>query len=288
MPAIQTASMSMRERRRWAKQNPYLYQLQQQRKAANQKRKAELAATRVHLQGDPVRGVLTPWVESLDSGGQNELSTPPTDEDGNQLEEPHPLPTSKYILNYGLTRDHLEKAIAEAEKLARPLKPSNIGETDEEIYTRLKKEHDADHEKRAEAVRRITALENGNTKNRLKANIARIVEEFGRHTTDHTLPPRPKSLTAPDREPTPRGGPDTGSSEVQIAILTAKIRALSQALEKTGLGDKHNKRNLRLLVHKRQKLLKYMFRRERGSSRWTSMIEKLGITDACWKREISL
>jgi ribosomal protein S15 len=86
-----------------------------------------------------------------------------------------------------------------------------------------------------------------------------------------------------------RAGPDTGSSEVQIAILTAKIRTLTKALDiNRGYKDKHNKRNLRLLVHRRQKLLAYMERKERGSERWTRMIEKLGLTPATWRGQIDL
>jgi ribosomal protein S15P/S13E len=52
--------------------------------------------------------------------------------------------------------------------------------------------------------------------------------------------------------------------------------------------DKLNKRNLRLMVHKRQKLLTYLRRRERAGPRWRSLVENLGIQDAMWKGEISL
>ena len=87
---------------------------------------------------------------------------------------------------------------------------------------------------------------------------------------------------------TPRAGPDTGSSEVQIAILTAKINVLADVLEARGSKDKVNKRNLRLLVHRRQKLLTYMKRKERGGERWTHLIQQLGLTEATYKGEISL
>lgn len=82
-----------------------------------------------------------------------------------------------------------------------------------------------------------------------------------------------------------RVGPDTGSAEVQVAILTTKINVLADNL---GKKDKHNKRNLRLLVHKRQKLLKYLRRKERGGPRWQHLMDKLGLGDAMWKGEISL
>ena len=82
-----------------------------------------------------------------------------------------------------------------------------------------------------------------------------------------------------------RAGPDTGSSEVQIAILTTKINVLAANLHKK---DKDNKRSLRLLVHRRQKLLQYLRRKERGGPRWQNVVEQLGINDAMWKGEISL
>lgn len=95
-------------------------------------------------------------------------------------------------------------------------------------------------------------------------------------------------METPSISRTPRAGPDTGSSEVQIAILTAKIRVLADSQEVVGHKDKVNKRNLRLLVHRRQKLLKYLRRKERGSERWTNVVDKLGLTDGTWKEEISL
>ncbi|KAJ2904924.1 putative ribosomal protein s15 protein [Zalerion maritima] len=278
----------MREKKKWIKKNPYKYQLQIARKAANKKRQEEIKATKQSLQGDPVWGVKTPWIESLDSGGQSEFSTPKTDDDGNPLEEPHELPTSKHLMNYGLYRNDFESAIRNAYELTRPYVTPDRSQAEPVVEQEMARRHAEQHKKRQEAVARIVALENGNARNRLSANVRRIVETFGRHETDKVLPARPKSVIAPPHESTPRAGPDTGSSEVQIGILTAKIRALAKELETTGHSDKHNKRNLRLLVHRRQKLLKYMFRKEKGSARWTHMIEKLGITDPCWTREITM
>ena len=134
----------------------------------------------------------------------------------------------------------------------------------------------------------------------MRVNIARCVSTFGRHNTDKLLPPRAPSLpngvdkTHPVRpetniaETAKRIGADTGSSEVQIAILTAKIKTLADFLQVRGKGDKHNKRNLRLLVHRRQKLLQYLRRKERGGPRWQHCIETLGLTEGTWKGEISL
>jgi len=125
----------------------------------------------------------------------------------------------------------------------------------------------------------------------MRVNKQRCIETFGRHETDQILPPKLPSFVkrGPDAAPagidTPRAGPDTGSSEVQIAILTAKIRALSKTLHKK---DQANKRNLTLLVHKRQKLLKYLRRKDRGGPRWQNLIQILGLTRASWEGEITL
>ncbi|EER42485.1 ribosomal protein S15 [Histoplasma capsulatum H143] len=83
-----------------------------------------------------------------------------------------------------------------------------------------------------------------------------------------------------------RAGPDTGSSEVQAAILTTKIQVLAQQIAKYGHKDKHNKRNLRVLVHRRQRLLNYLRRKERGGPRWQNLMSNLGLTDSSWKGEI--
>lgn len=75
---------------------------------------------------------------------------------------------------------------------------------------------------------------------------------------------------------------------MQIAILTAKIRTLAEFMKTRGKGDKANKRNLRLLVHRRQKLLVYLQRKEHGGPRWRHCIETLGLTEGTWRGEISL
>ncbi|TQS32396.1 hypothetical protein Golomagni_07290 [Golovinomyces magnicellulatus] len=139
-----------------------------------------------------------------------------------------------------------------------------------------KKLHDQKHYKALDAMRRITSLRNSSGKDRFHVNVRRIIEEFGRHTTDGKVPAKAQSITPNTVAMPDRAGLDTGSSEVQIAILTAKIRNLAKALElNRGYKDKHNTRNLRVLVHKRQRLLKYMEKKERGSGRWTHMVEKI-------------
>ena len=196
-------------------------------------------------------------------------------------------------LDHGLKHEELRKSLEFSRYLTEPLpSPSSTpADTDHEAQARQR------WEKRdaiaTEAVQRIVSLTNASSKQRTKKNIERIIDTFGRHNTDLILRPKaPAVVKANPRVPppvaTPRAGPDTGSSEVQIGILTAKIRVLADRYEGPNRNDKVNKRNLRLLLHRRQKLLAYMERKERGSERWQRMITTLGLTPACWKGEIAV
>ena len=67
---------------------------------------------------------------------------------------------------------------------------------------------------------------------------------------------------------------DTGSSEVQIALLTERIRGLTEHL-KTHKKDHHSRRGLLLLVSQRRALLNYLRREDR--ERYRALIERLGL-----------
>ncbi|TFA99344.1 37S ribosomal protein S28 [Trichoderma ghanense] len=289
LPLVQKANLSLREKKKKAKQDPYKWAQAQQRKAANLKRQEELQKQRDEAWGDPVRGRTTPFLESLDSAGQSPVSAVRKDASGNALEEARELPTTPGLRNHFLTDAELEDAVKHAYALTKPMVGVVGSQMDPTTEEERKQAHTQKHQKAVEALRRITSLSNGSARDRFHANVRRIIDEFGRHNTDKHLKPKPQSIS-PNTTPMPgRAGPDTGSSEVQIAILTAKIRSVSEMLAvNRGYKDKHNKRNLRLLVHRRQKLLQYMERKERGSERWTNMLEKLGLTPATWKGQIDL
>lgn len=278
----------MREKKRKAKQDPYRWAQAQQRKAVNIQRREELSLARDEAWGDAINGQTTSFIESLDSAGQKPTEVA-TDTDGNPIEGSQMVPASPELRNYFLTETELEEAVKHAHTLTKPMIGIVESQMEPESEQDRMKEHQARHAKVVEALRRITSLENSSGKDRYHANVRRIVDEFGRHNTDKVLKPKPQSIN-PNEVPMPkRSGPDTGSSEVQIAILTTKIHTVYQALQvNRGYKDKHNKRNLRLLLHRRQKLLKYMDRKERGSERWTHMIERLGLTPATWKGQIEL
>ncbi len=67
---------------------------------------------------------------------------------------------------------------------------------------------------------------------------------------------------------------DTGSPEVQIAILTARIKELTEHL-KENHKDHHSRRGLLKMVGKRRGLLKYL--KDIDIERYRSLIERLGI-----------
>ena len=71
-----------------------------------------------------------------------------------------------------------------------------------------------------------------------------------------------------------RGSDDTGSPEVQVAILTSRINTLTEHF-KTHAKDNHSRRGLLMLVNKRRSLLDYL--RKKDAARYTQLITKLGL-----------
>lgn len=238
------------------------------RKAANQSRQQVLLQTRAVDLGDPIRGIETDFVRSFDA--------PPVEKQ----------------FNFFVSDVELQQSIERSTWLNTP--------TEEEVSAKENakgleagakiRERISDTKERAkEALQRISSLELGSSKDRLRVNVQRCISAFGRHETDKILPRKPSPANFdPPTITTTRAGPDTGSSEVQIGVLTARIRALATNLEARGSQDKDNKRRLRILVHRRQKLLQYLRRKERAGPRWQHCISTLGLTEGTWRGEISL
>lgn len=67
---------------------------------------------------------------------------------------------------------------------------------------------------------------------------------------------------------------DTGSPEVQVAILTHRIIQLTEHF-KTHKKDNHSRRGLLMLVNKRRKLLDYLKKKDEG--RYQALINSLGL-----------
>jgi len=71
-----------------------------------------------------------------------------------------------------------------------------------------------------------------------------------------------------------RGTGDTGSPEVQVALLTARIEQLSEHF-KAHKQDHHSRRGLLQMVNRRRSLLDYLHRKD--AERYKALIQKLGL-----------
>ena len=71
-----------------------------------------------------------------------------------------------------------------------------------------------------------------------------------------------------------RGANDTGSPEVQVALMTARIQELTEHF-KTHKKDHHSRRGLLQLVNRRRSLLDYLHRKD--AERYKALIQKLGL-----------
>ncbi|KAG0300018.1 hypothetical protein BGZ97_003437 [Linnemannia gamsii] len=114
-------------------------------------------------------------------------------------------------------------------------------------------------QQKAELVRRITALENGNAKQVTLENVRRAREAFQ------------------------RAEGDTGSPEVQAAVMTVRIQNLHNHIL-NNKKDKHNYRRLRMLVHQRQTVLKYL--KKTYPERYHVCLDRLGLEPRAIEDEI--
>jgi small subunit ribosomal protein S15 len=71
-----------------------------------------------------------------------------------------------------------------------------------------------------------------------------------------------------------RGEADTGSPEVQVAVLTTRIQELTEHL-RTHAGDHHSRRGLLQMVGKRRRLLEYL--KGEDIERYRDLVQRLGL-----------
>ena len=71
-----------------------------------------------------------------------------------------------------------------------------------------------------------------------------------------------------------KGANDTGSPEVQVALLTERIKDLTEHL-KVNQKDHHSRRGLLKMVGKRRRLLAYL--KDKDIERYRSLIDRLGL-----------
>jgi small subunit ribosomal protein S15 len=74
-----------------------------------------------------------------------------------------------------------------------------------------------------------------------------------------------------------RGDKDTGSPEVQVSLITGRIKYLTEHFKKHR-KDFHSRRGLQHLVNQRRKLLQYLKRE--NASRYQALIQNLGLRDS--------
>ena len=67
---------------------------------------------------------------------------------------------------------------------------------------------------------------------------------------------------------------DTGSTEIQVALLTARIKQLTEHF-KTHKKDHHSRRGLLILVSQRRRLLDYL--KKKNLTRYRELIKELGL-----------
>lgn len=70
------------------------------------------------------------------------------------------------------------------------------------------------------------------------------------------------------------GGNDTGSPEVQVAVLSSRIATLTEHFKTHG-KDNHSRRGLLRMVSRRRRLLDYL--KDRDEDRYRTLIERLGL-----------
>ncbi|KAK6336590.1 hypothetical protein TWF718_009392 [Orbilia javanica] len=284
--SLHTSSPLNAERKRKPPSNPWAVAKAAEKREKVRARKEELRQLRQDAASDPVVGHTTPFLEAMDSKPE---MLPPIDHlvpatDAHERQEAF----EKVVigerlgrLNHYLQPEEVKMSLARSKALEDP----PLHAVTEKSVLQGKEMH----LKATAVMNRILSLSNGSSKDKTRANKTWCVETFGRHTTDEKFPqPKHPSIASnPEADPakTPRIGRDTGSSEVQAALLTMKIRTLAKQLE-TNTHDKMNKRNLRVMVHKRQKLLKYLKRKERGGQRYQYVMESLGLDDAAIMKEV--
>jgi small subunit ribosomal protein S15 len=71
-----------------------------------------------------------------------------------------------------------------------------------------------------------------------------------------------------------RGDADTGSTEVQVALLSANIQQLTEHFSRHK-GDHHSRQGLLRMVNKRRKLLDYL--KSKDNTRYQDLIARLGL-----------
>ncbi|KAK0521890.1 hypothetical protein OC834_000502 [Tilletia horrida] len=116
-----------------------------------------------------------------------------------------------------------------------------------------------------DVLARVLDLRNASARGIRFENTRRIVAAFGR--------------------PLPDGRVDSGNTEVQVALLTYRIRNMYSHLA-NARHDNHNRRQMNIMVHQRAKLLKYLKRTE--PQRYQALLPRVGLLPRAVEGELVL
>jgi len=167
------------------------------------------------------------------------------------LHTPATVARSTDIYQHGLTD---EEAILLFEKA-----PQAITDITKSSVVRSKEDALKVEQHKADVVKQIISLQNANARAIGLWNIQRCIDWFGRKEGD------------------------TGSPEVQAAILSVRIQNLHSHLQQHK-KDRHNYRQLRTLIHQRAKILKYL--KTKSLTRYQTCLGELGLQPRAVEGEI--
>jgi small subunit ribosomal protein S15 len=194
-------------------------------------------------------------------------SQPPAYDTNPTTEGTFPLPSRPEHFSQHLTSpadlDLLFKHLPES-GLARATYLSDTTTSPTDLARRVSEETPA-QVSASEQLMRVLDLRNADSRGIRTTNIRRIVQVFG----------GPTSTSEPTSEPTTERL-DTGSPAVQAAIMTHRIRLLASHIAQNP-RDVHNRKNLRELVHRRAKVLRYLKRRAGDGEGYEALLDKIGV-----------
>ncbi|KAJ2958966.1 hypothetical protein NQZ79_g5520 [Umbelopsis isabellina] len=167
------------------------------------------------------------------------------------LHTPETVLQSTEAYQHGLTDDEAKLLFEKA--------PEAITDITKSSVVRSKEEALKDEQHKGDIVKKIISLQNANAKAIQLWNTQRCIEWFGRKEGD------------------------TGSPEVQAAILSVRIQNLHSHLQ-SHKKDRHNYRELRSMVHQRAKILKYL--KSKSLTRYQTCLEALGLQARAVEGEI--
>jgi ribosomal protein S15 len=256
------------------------------RERAHQKlRKAKARAEELRIQraarADPVIGRSTSFTSSL-LRPREILAQPGVAAHTRSGEEDWPL-----LTNFGINSEDaltLSRGAKEAGRRRLETRQSSFGrgglwnnasdgflyDNEEDKRMAERENLERDEAKKKEAMARLIDLTNSNSKAVMNANMEKAILLFGRHEGDTGSPEVQGSLGC-------------GRMLMVAGVLTVRILALHEHMQHNR-QDKRTKRALNMMVHQRQKMLKYL--RKKSPERYANCLKEIGLDDSAIVKEV--